>query len=250
MRPVQIITVVMLAACVGMASAQETTVITPASEAAEGLDLQAVGELFKDSENLDAFEKALNDTETVVNNIDLDEDGQVDYIRVVEEVYDDTHIIILQVPVGEDEYQDVATIEVEKTGDNEYNMHVHGNEDIYGKDYYVAPSVVHIHTWPIISWMYRPARRPYVSVYRFGYYPHWWVRRAPVKVAVYRTRLVRYRTKPVFVVTRTGRIRHVHRIKYKPRSSTLVRKTTVVRKPGGKVVKKTPVKRPRPRRRR
>ena len=243
----QMMILLMLAACVGLVSAQETAVVTPASEAAEGLDLQAVGELFKDAENLEEFEKALNDPETGVNNMDLDDNGEVDYIRVVEEVYDDTHIIILQVGLGEDEYQDVATIEVEKSGDDEYNMQVHGNEDIYGEDYYVAPSVVHIHTWPIITWMYRPAYRPYVSVYRFGYYPRWWKRRAPVRVTVYNTRLVRYRAKPTFVYTRKGRIRHVSRIKYKPRSSVLVKKT-VVRTPRGKVVRTKTVRKPAQRR--
>jgi hypothetical protein len=245
----QMMILLMLAACVGLASAQETAVVTPASEAAEGLDLQAVGELFKDAENLEEFEKALNDPETGVNNLDLDDNGEVDYIRVIEEVYDDTHIIILQVPLGEDEYQDVATIEVEKSGDDEYNMQVSGNEDIYGEDYYVAPSVVHIHTWPIIAWMYRPAYRPYVSVYRFGYYPRWWVRRRPVTVTVYNTRLVRYRKKPVFVHTRTRRVTHVRTVRYKPRSSRLVKKRTVVRTPRGKVVRTKTVKKPARRRR-
>jgi len=250
MTLVRIMITIILTMCVGLVYAQETTIVAAASEAAEGLDLQAVGELFKEAEDLEAFEKALNDPDVGVNNLDLDDNGEVDYICVVDQVYDDTHVIILQVPLGEDDYQDVATIEVEKTDDDEYNMQVHGNEDIYGEDYYVAPSVVHIHTWPIITWMYRPVYRPYVSVYRFGHYPRWWVRRAPVKVNVYHTRIVGYTRRPTFVVTRTGRIRHVHRIKYKPRSSTLVRKTTVVRTPGGKVVKKTTVKKAPARRRR
>lgn len=250
MKSGRIVIIVIIAICTGLAYAQETAVVTPASEAAEGLDLQAVGTLFQEAENLEAFEKALNDPDNGVNNLDLDENDEVDYIRVVEEVYDDTRIIILQVPLGEDEYQDVATIEVEKTGEDEYNMQVHGNEDIYGVDYYYAPSVVRIHTWPIITWMYRPARRVYVSAFRFGHYPRWWARRRPVTVRVYSNRLVRYRTRPVFVHTRKGRITHVHRVKYKPRSSTLVRKTTVVRTPRGTTVKKTTVKKAPARRRR
>ena len=216
---------------------EDVTIISPTSEAAEGLDLEAVSELFKDSEDLEAFEKALNDPETGVNNLDLDENGEVDFIRVIEEVSDDTHVIILQVPLGEDEYQDVATIEVEKTGDEEYNMQVHGNEDLYGPDYYMAPAVVRIHTWPIIVRIFRPAYRPYRSGYYWGYYPRWWKRYRPVTMTVYRTRTNRFRTRSTFVVTRKPRVRTVHKVKYKPRSSTLVIKKTKVVRPARKVVK-------------
>lgn len=219
---------------------EDVTVVTPASEAAEGLDLQAVAELFKDSENLEAFEQSLNDPDTGVNNLDLDDDGEVDFIRVMEEVSDDTHVIILQVLLGEDEVQDVATIEVEKSGDESYDMQVHGNEEIYGADYYVAPQVVRVHTWPVITWMYRPGYRPYRSSVYFGRYPGWWRRVKPVSYRVYQGRTLRYRNRKTFVLTSTRRIRGAVRIGYKPRSSVLVRKTTVVRTPRGtKVVRTT-----------
>jgi len=55
---------------ISLISAQENvTVVTPASEAAEGLDLEAVGTLFKDSKNLEEFEKSLNDPKTGINNL-------------------------------------------------------------------------------------------------------------------------------------------------------------------------------------
>ena len=230
-----------------MASAQENVTITePASEAAEGLDLQAVSELFKDSENIEEFEKMLNNPEVGINNLDLDENGEVDFIRVVEEVADDTHVIILQVPLAENEFQDVATIEVEKAGEDEYNMQVHGNEVIYGVDYYIAPASVHIHTWPIMTWIYRPAYRPYRSVYHFRAYPRWWKPYHPVAIPVYRTRTVSFTKRNTFIYTKTTRVKSVTRVHYKPHSSTLVRKkTTVTRTRGGKktTVRKTTVKR-------
>jgi hypothetical protein len=233
--------------------AQEDTTVTAVSEATEDLDLQAVSELFKDSENLEAFEKSLNDPEVGINNLDLDENGEVDFIRVVEEVTDDAHLIILQACLGDDEFQDVATIEVEKT-DEDYSMQIHGNEDLYGADYYVVPASVHIRTWPIITWMYRPAYRPYWSKYRFGFYPRWWRVRRPVARHIYLNRTVLYTRRAGFKFTRVGRVR-VTRIKYKPRSSVLVKKKVVrtpsgtkvitkVKKPGKKpVVKKRTVKR-------
>ena len=41
-------------------------------EAAEGLDLQAVGELFRKSSNSEDFEAKLNDQNSGINNLDLD----------------------------------------------------------------------------------------------------------------------------------------------------------------------------------
>ena len=205
--------------------AQENiTIVTPSTEVAEGLDLYAVAEIFKDSENLEEFEQALNDPELGINNLDLDRDGYVDYIRVVEQVNDHTHVIILQVPLGEDEFQDVATIEIEKTGYDNYNMQVRGNEVIYGVDYYVAPAYVHIHRWPIITWIYRPFYRPYRSVFYFGYYPHWWHRYHPVTVHVYHSHTARYSRRANFHVTRVNRVTTVHEVNYKSRNSPRVEK--------------------------
>ena len=209
--------------------AQDEGSVSAVSEAAEGLDLEAVSELFKDSEDLESFEQALNDPETGINNLDLDEDGQVDYIRVVEEVADETHVIILQVPLGEDEFQDVATIEIEKTDEESYNMQVHGNEDLYGTDYYVAPTVTHIHTWPIITHIYRPSYRPYRSTVVWDVYPRWWKPWKPVRVKVYHKRITPYRNRTTFVFTRTGRVGTVHKIKYTPRRSGLVKKKVIIR---------------------
>ena len=200
------------------------TVVTPSSEVAEGLDLYSVAEIFKDAENLEDFERDINDPEIGINNLDLDEDGYVDYIRVVEQITDYTHLIILQVLLGDDEFQDIATIEVEKTDENEYNMQVHGNEVFYGDDYYVAPTYVHVYRWPIITWIYRPVYRPYRSVYYYGYYPRSWRHYHPVTHHVYRTRAVRYNRRATFEVVRTSRVKTVHRVHYKPRSSTLVKK--------------------------
>ena len=207
---------------------QDVTIVAPTSEVADGLDLKAVSVLFQDSENLESFERALNDSETGINNLDLNEDNEADFIRVVEQADGDARLIILQVPLAENEFQDVATIEVEKTEDDAYNMQVHGNAVIYGYDYYVAPAHVHIHTWPIISWMYGPLYRPYRSVFRIGFYPRWYRPHRPVSLHVYRTRTVRFTGRTTFAVRNTSRVRSVTKINYKPRSSNLVTKKTKV----------------------
>jgi hypothetical protein len=215
-------------------SAQDkVTAVSVSSEAAEGLDLVAVGELFKDSKDLEAFEKALNDPAVGVNNLDLDDNGDVDFIRVVEEVKDDTHVIILQVPLAKNEFQDVATIEIEKNGKEEYNFQIRGNEEFYGVDYYVAPADVHIYRWPIVSLIYTPVYRPYRSTFYFGFYPGWYHPFHPVAAALYHTRTVRFTTRATFAITRTPRVKSVTKVHYTAHHSTLVKhKTTVTHSRG------------------
>ncbi len=228
----------------GAATAQDVTVAA-ASEAAEGLDLQAVGELFQESSSLEAFEQALNDPDEGINNLDLDENDEVDFLRVVEEVEGGTHLVVLQAQLGEDDYQDVATIEVEDAGEGAYNVQVQGNADLYGEDYYVAPVAVGVVAWPIVVAMYRPAYRPYRSAYRFGVYPSYWRPFRPLAPRAYHARTVRWTSRSGFTVTTTSRIR-VSRVTYRPRSSVKVKKTTVRKGPGGKTVKRTTVRKRRP----
>jgi hypothetical protein len=221
-----------LSSCLAFAQ-EKVTVDAPIPAAVEGLDLIAIGELFKNSEDLQSFEKALNNAETGLNNLDLDENGEVDFIRVVEEVSDDTHLIILQVPLAKDEFQDVATIEVEKSGDKLYNLQIRGDESIYGVDYYIAPANVSIYTWPIITAIYRPLYRPYRSVFYFGSYPRWYRPYRPVSLTVYRSRTIRLTGRTAFAVTRTSRVKSVSKVHYSRRSSTRVtRKTTVTHSRG------------------
>jgi hypothetical protein len=112
----------------------------PATEAGENLDLHGVLELFRVAENLEALEKALNQESSEVNNLDLDENGDVDYVRLEEHVEGLVHVIVLQVPLGENDYQDVATIEIEKMSDNDFTLQIVGNEELYGENYIIEPS--------------------------------------------------------------------------------------------------------------
>ena len=95
--------------------------------------LEGALELFKKAESPEAFEKLLNDADNYVNNLDLNEDGEVDYIRVEDRMEGDVHAIVLQVPVSESESQDVAVIEIEKTGAEEAILQILGDEDVFGE---------------------------------------------------------------------------------------------------------------------
>lgn len=105
----------------------------------DNFDLYGAMELFKKSENPEAFEKALNSNDNEINNLDLDANGKVDYIKVVDKTENNIHSIVMQVAVSKEELQDVAVIEIEKTGDNKAHIQIVGDEELYGKNYIIEP---------------------------------------------------------------------------------------------------------------
>ena len=201
--------------------AQDMTIT--GGDAAEGLDLTAVGELFRKCANSEKFEKELNDQDNGINNLDLNEDGEVDYLRVVEQSSNQTRIVILQVPLGEKDFQDVATLEVEKQGSN-YNVQIHGNEQIYGVNHYVYPPRIRWGTVGFVSWLFAPRYRPYVSPYRYGYYPSYYRPRRPVSINIYRNTTVRYTRNVTYRVVNKSRVVSAKKI-YKPKTSVKVTRT-------------------------
>lgn len=106
----------------------------------DNFDLYAAMELFKKSETPEAFEKALNANDNEINNLDLDADGKVDYIKVVDKTENHIHSIVMQVAVSKEEVQDVAVIEIEKTGTDQAHIQIVGDEELYGKNYIIEPS--------------------------------------------------------------------------------------------------------------
>src|SRR6187431_2985490 len=94
------------------------------SEISDNLDLTAVSSIFGESENLNDFERRLNDPKLQISNLDLNNDNRVDYLRVIESVENRTHVVIIQAVIDRDLYQDVATIEVEKDNYNQVHVQV------------------------------------------------------------------------------------------------------------------------------
>src|SRR5215467_6144599 len=76
--------------------------------AGDGLDLYAVLDLFQKSKTIESFEKSLNDPKTKINNLDLNLDKKVDFIKVTTaKEKDSSYRFILQVDVTKTETQDV-----------------------------------------------------------------------------------------------------------------------------------------------
>src|SRR5690242_10408711 len=107
--------------------------------AGDNLDLYAVLTTFQKSKTIEEFEKTLNDPKTKINNLDLNLDKKVDFIKVVSKKKDNSHTFILQVDVTKDETQDVAVILLDKDKNNKVSLQIVGDEELYGKDYVIEP---------------------------------------------------------------------------------------------------------------
>ena len=83
--------------------------------------------------------------------LDLNGDDQVDYITVYEEAEGDTHVAILRVPLGENEYQDVASVDLEKVSGDEVAVQIVGDEELYGPNYIIEPAEKSASAWPIFE---------------------------------------------------------------------------------------------------
>ncbi|UTW66602.1 hypothetical protein KFE94_00390 [bacterium SCSIO 12643] len=194
----------------GILHAQDvTTVEATSSDISDNLDLEAVASVFGESKDLEDFEKRLNDPETQISNLDLNEDGEVDYLRVVENSEKETHLITIQAVLGKDTFQDVATIDVEKDDKGETQVQVVGDVYMYGSNYIIEP--VYVSPPVIYVWFWGPYYNPWRSPYYWGYYPPYYRPWHPYPPHRYRTNV------------------HVHiNVNHTYRHTTVRRSTTAV----------------------
>lgn len=211
----------------------------------DNFSLQGALQMFQKAGSPEEFEKLINSEDNGVNNLDLNNDGEIDYVRVVDKMDKDLHVFILQVPVAESESQDIAVIEIEKTGDTTAILQIIGDEDIYGEEIIVEPDgrgeddafidynynnalsgpntdhysattprvVVNVWLWPSVRFVYAPIYRPWVSPWRWRHYPAWWRPWRPLTWHVWHPRPRIYH-RP-FVVVHTNRVIRAHAI-YRP----------------------------------
>ena len=153
--------------------AEETiTVSANSTDISEGLDLKVVAKLFAEAKNLEEFENMLNNPDSAFCNLDLNGDGQVDYLRVVETGEGNKRLIVLQAILAKDIYQDVASIYVEKDDNNEVSVQVVGDEYVYGTNYIIEP--VYVYRPYIYDWFWGSSWYAWHSPWYWGYYPSWW----------------------------------------------------------------------------
>jgi hypothetical protein len=199
----------------------------------DNFSLEGAMELFKKSGSPEEFEKMINSEDNKVNNLDLNEDGEIDYIKVIDKSESNVHAFILQAAVSETESQDIAVIELEKTSEGNAVAQIVGDEDIYGEETIIEPAeevksnagattsnvTVNVWTWPAVRYVYGPAYRSWISPWGWRTRPVWWKPWRPVRHRIY----YGYRAPYVhrYAVVHTHRITHAHRI-YRPARTTSV----------------------------
>ena len=180
----------------------------------DDLDLYAVLDLFQESKTIEDFEKSLNEEKAGIVNLDLNEDGNADFIKVATEKDGDDFLFILQDDISEKETQDVAVISVSKDSAGKVTMQIIGDETLYGKDYIVEPvsqptesvtanpayvgddpvtvnvaattEVIVVEATPVVQYVYSPVYVPYTTPYYYGYNPYWWRPVAVIGIGIYR----------------------------------------------------------------
>ena len=161
-----------LLATIGVSAQQTVTVQAQSYQVSDNLDLEAVAITFGESKNVEDFERRLNDPENRISNLDLNNDGYVDFLRVVEVEEKGTHLIVIQAVIGQDLYQDVASIIVEGESKTSATVTIVGNRDIYGDNYVIVPRYV---VRPVIfDWFWLPTYAVYHSLWYWDYYPHYY----------------------------------------------------------------------------
>ena len=165
----------------------KTTVTANSSDISDNLDLKAVASIFGDASNLEDFERRLNDPKSQISNLDLNNDNQVDYLRVVESVEGRAHIVVIQAVLEKDVFQDVATVEIEKDSNNRVQIQVVGDVYMYGNNYIYEP--IYVHTPVIYNTFWVNHYRPYCSSWYWGYYPSYYSYWSPFPIFRYRNNI-------------------------------------------------------------
>jgi|WetSurMetagenome_2_1015567.scaffolds.fasta_scaffold44990_2 hypothetical protein len=164
----------------------------------DNLNLYAVMKLFQDSQTLEGFEKSLNDENSEINNLDLNNDNMIDYLTVSDNVDGDVHTIVLRDMLGKNESQDIAVFTVQRFNNGSVQIQLIGDEALYGKNYIIEPitddsngetpnpgytgtqvtiirtTPVEIAAWPLVRFIYLPNYSIWHSSWYWGYYPEYW----------------------------------------------------------------------------
>ena len=146
-------------------------VTTIVHSAADGLNLQAVTDLATKVKTAEEFETKLNEKGNNINNLDLNEDDKVDYIKVTEINQGKQYGFSLTTELSNDknEEQELCVIQFEQGADKQVTVETHGNSNIYGSHHYYhhRTSVTDILIW---SYFLSP-HRSYHSPWGYNRYP-------------------------------------------------------------------------------
>jgi len=165
--------------------------VTFDAAAKNGLDLEALLPIVKRVANAEELERELNKPDGI-NNLDLNEDEQVDYIKVDEFGGRDNWGFSLTTEPAPGEVQEIATIQLERNQE-QANIQVMGSPNIYGPGTgFMATSMVT--DLLILGWLMDFDRPRWRSSYRYGSYPSYYRSYRPVGYRNYSSRVSSYKS--------------------------------------------------------
>jgi hypothetical protein len=136
-----------------------------------GFDVNKLAQLVKTSTDPQILEKGINNPANHINNLDLDKDGNVDYLKVVEADKNQLNVID---DVSNTDSVTVARIKVDPTANNTADLSVRGNPDYVGYNNYYHSSFSFT-DFLLLSYLMRP-HPYYMPMYHYGYYPSYYTR--------------------------------------------------------------------------
>lgn len=167
------------------------TVTNYNSDPCFSLDLNAVAAAFAESRSVREFEELLNSSRYMINNLDLNHDGWIDYLRVIETHRGYYHTFLIQACLDYGVFQDVATLIAERRSNALY-VEVVGDRYLYGYNYIVRP--VFVKRPPLWDVFGRSAYAAWSSPYYYDYYPSYYTRPKPVYLNHYQAYVNTYMT--------------------------------------------------------
>jgi len=155
------------------------------------LDLNAVAAAFAESRSVKEFEQILNSSRYMINNLDLNHDGWIDYLRVIETYRGYYHALLIQACLAPGVFQDVATLVAERRPDVLY-VEVIGDRYLYGANYIVRP--VFVKRPPMWDVYGRSNYACWSSPYYYGSYPSYYTQPQPIYLNHYQAYVSTYMT--------------------------------------------------------
>ena len=155
------------------------------------LDLNAVAAAFAEARSVREFEQIINSSKYMINNLDLNRDGWIDYLRVIEGRSGAYHTLLIQACLAPSVFQDVATLVAERLADRLY-VEVIGDPYLYGYNYIVRP--VFIKRPPMWEVYGHASYSPWSSPYYYNYWPSYYTQPKPIYLNHYQAYVHTYMT--------------------------------------------------------
>jgi len=182
----------------------------------DNFSLEGALETFKNSRSVEDFENRINYRDNYVNNLDLNNDGRTDFIRVSDESENRNYrLLVMQAVLGRKDVQDIAVIAIEKTGNRRATLQIIGDEYLFGPDMILEPNdlaynqdrrgygpsgdieiirgFINVYYWPSVRSLFRSRYSYYRSPYYWDNYPRVWNPWRPYYYNTYYDRCSRFR---------------------------------------------------------